>query len=213
MKNFIAVVKETIETIIVALLIALVVRAFLMQVFWIPSESMVPTLMINDRIIVDRISLGIPNPLFDMNDSPIFLFNIPNPLYNTNFPLSNIRYIKKFKGLNRFDIVVFKYPKDPAGTRRDFIKRTIGLPGDTVEIRNGTVFINGKKLAEEHSMNEDSYNMAKIHVPKGFYFMMGDNRPNSMDSRYWGFVPEENLIGLAFIRIWPVTKFGFIPQK
>ena len=113
MQKLIAAVKETIETVVVALLIALVIRAFIMQVFWIPSASMEPTLDINDRIIVDRISPGIPNPLYDMNDSPIFLFNIPNPLYNTNFPLSDVRYFWRFKKPERFDIIVFKYPKDP----------------------------------------------------------------------------------------------------
>ncbi|MEK7375621.1 MAG: signal peptidase I, partial [Candidatus Margulisiibacteriota bacterium] len=117
MHKFRVVVRDTVETLVVALLIALVVRAFLLQIFWIPSASMEPTLMTGDRIIVDKLSLGIQNPLYDMNDSPIFLFNIPNPLYNTNFPFSDIRYIVKLWQPKRLEILVFKYPKDPLGTR------------------------------------------------------------------------------------------------
>lgn len=202
--------RETIETVVVALLIALFIRAFFFQVFWIPSASMEPTLLVNDRIIVNRISLGIPNPLYDMNDSPIFLFNIPNPLYNTNFPLSNIRFIWNYGSIKRMDIIVFKYPKDPEGTRRDFIKRTIGLPGEEIEIKKGLIFINGKLFQEMHTMNKDEYFMPKIKIPQSCYFMMGDNRGNSADSRYWGFVPKDNVIGKAFVRIWPLWKIGFI---
>ena len=208
-----AYLKETFDTLLVAWLIALVIRAFFIQVFFIPSESMLPTLEISDRLIVDRISLGVPNPLYDMNDSPTFLFNIPNPLYNTSFPFSGQRYLIKFNELKRFDIMVFKYPKDPIGTRRDFIKRVIGLPGETLEIKNGFVYVNGKALLEQHSMNRDNFNMAKTKIPADNYFMMGDNRGNSADSRYWGFVPKDNVIGLAFVRIWPLNKLGFIPEK
>lgn len=205
--------KETLETLIVALLIALLIRAFLMQIFWIPSESMLPTFEVNDRIVVDRLSLGIPNPLYDMNDSPTFLFNIPNPLYNTNFPLSGARNIISFSRPGRMEVIVFKYPKDPTGTRRDFIKRVIGLPKEKVSIKDGYVYINGKKLDEKHRMYRDSYDMPEIDVPQGSYFMMGDNRGNSMDSRSWGFVPEENIMGRAVLRIWPITRLSLIPGK
>lgn len=212
MKKFIAFVRETLETVVVALAIALVIRAFVMQVFWIPSASMEPTFNINDRIIVDRISMGIPNPLYDMNDSPIFLFNIPNPLYNTRFPMSGTRLIWRFRKPVRFDIIVFKYPKDPAGTRRDFIKRVIGLPGEIIEIKKGVVYADNQPLKEEHSMVRDDFNMPPKRVPKDCYFMMGDNRPNSADSRFWGVVPQDNIIGQAFIRIWPPDKLGPIPS-
>lgn len=213
MKKIFVHLKETLETVVIALLIALVIRAFLFQVFWIPSASMQPTFDINDRIIVDRISHGIQNPLYDMNDSPIFLFSIPNPLYNTKFPLSGYRNIVEWGAFGRFDIIVFKYPKDPLGTRRDFIKRIIGLPGEEIEIKKGVVYIDNQPLIEEHSMFRDAFNMKRTRIPNGYYFVMGDNRPNSADSRYWGFVPKENIIGMALLRIWPVTKFGFIPEK
>lgn len=213
MKKLYLFVKDTVETVVVALLIALVVRAFLFQVFWIPSASMQPSFDINDRIIVERISFGIPNPLFDMNDSPVFLFNIPNPLYNTDFPLSSIRHIAAWRSPARFEVVVFKYPKDPVGTRRDFIKRVIGLPDEEIEIKNGIVYVDNQPLEETHSMFRDNFNMKKIKVPADSYFAMGDNRPDSADSRYWGFVPKENIIGSAFLRIWPVTKFGIISKN
>ncbi|MFA5103664.1 MAG: signal peptidase I [Candidatus Margulisiibacteriota bacterium] len=213
MKKLYLFFKDTVETVVVALLIALVIRAFLFQVFWIPSASMQPSFDINDRIIVERISFGIPNPVYDMNDSPIFLFNIPNPLYNRNIPLSGTRQILEWRSPGRFEVIVFKYPKDPIGIRRDFIKRVIGLPQEEVEIKKGVVYIDNQPLKETHSMFRDNFNMKKIRVPENCYFVMGDNRANSADSRYWGFVPKENIIGSAFIRIWPITKFGFISKN
>ncbi len=213
MKKAYLFVKDTVETVVVALIIALVVRAFLFQVFWIPSASMQPTFDINDRIIVERVSFGIPNPLYDMNDSPVFLFNIPNPLFNKDIPLSGSRHIVEWRRPGRFEVVVFKYPKDPVDIRRDFIKRVIGLPEEEIEIKNGMVYVDNQPLEESHSMFRDDFNMRKIKVPVDSYFVMGDNRPDSADSRYWGFVPKENLIGSAFIRIWPVTKFGIISKN
>ncbi len=213
MKKFYIFFKDTVETVVVALLIALVVRAFLFQVFWIPSASMQPSFDINDRLIVERISFGIPNPLYDMNDSPVFLFNIPNPLYNTNFPLSSARHIIGWRSPARFEVIVFKYPKDPVGIRRDFIKRVIGLPNEELEIKDGIIYIDNQPLEETHSMFRDNFNMKKIKVPSNSYFVMGDNRPDSADSRYWGFVPKENIMGSAFLRIWPVTKFGIVSKN
>ncbi|MFA5097568.1 MAG: signal peptidase I [Candidatus Margulisiibacteriota bacterium] len=212
MQRFRAFFKDTAETLFVALLIALVVRAFLLQIFWIPSASMEPTLMTGDRLIVDKLSLGVQNPLYDMNDSPVFLFNIPNPLYNTNFPLSDIRYIVKLWQPQRMEILVFKYPKDPLGTRRDFIKRLIGLPGEEIEIKNGVVYIDDQPIKEEHTMAKDAFDMPKVRIPEGHYFMMGDNRPNSADSRYWGFVPGDYFVGRALFRIWPILKIGPVPK-
>ena len=213
MKKLYLFVKDTVETVVVALLIALVIRAFLFQVFWIPSASMVPSFEINDRIIVERISFGIPNPIYDMNDSPVFLFNIPNPLYNRNFPLSASRHILEWRAPHRFEVIVFKYPKDPVGTRRDFIKRVIALPQEEVEIKNGVVYIDNQPLEENHSMIRDNFNMKKTRVPDNCYFVMGDNRPDSADSRYWGFVPKDNIIGSAFLKIWPLIKFGIISKN
>jgi signal peptidase I len=112
-----------------------------------------------------------------------------------------------FQPPKRGQIVVFKYPLDP---KRDFIKRVIGLPGEVVSMEEGVVYIDGEPLAEPYVKNHDSFNMKPVRVPENAYFVMGDNRPNSQDSRFWGFVPKENLIGPAFFRYWPLSRIGGI---
>lgn len=164
--------RETIETILWALVLALILRTFVIQAFWIPSGSMIPTLEPGDRVLVLK-----------------FWYSLPK--------------LEPKRG----QIVVFKYPVDP---RRDFVKRVIGVPGDTVEIKNGTVFVNGAELFEPYVKNHDSYNMEQIAVPEDSYFCLGDNRPNSQDGRFWGFVPRKFLRGPALFRYWPLSRFGTI---
>jgi signal peptidase I len=160
--------RELIETLIWALILALVLRTFVVQAFWIPSGSMIPTLMPGDRVLVAK-----------------FWYRFAEP--------------------KRGQIVVFRYPLDPT---RDFVKRLIALPGETVEIKNGVVYINGEVLEEPYVKNRDFLSMEKTTVPRGQYFMMGDNRPNSQDSRFWGFVPRNYLLGPAFLRYWPLSRIG-----
>lgn len=150
------------------MILALVLRAFVVQAFWIPSGSMIPTLMPGDRVMVAK-----------------FWYRFAEP--------------------KRGQIVVFRYPLDPT---RDFVKRLIALPGETVEIKNGVVYINGEVLEEPYVKNRDFLSMEKTTVPRGQYFMMGDNRPNSQDSRFWGFVPRNYLLGPAFFRYWPLSRIG-----
>lgn len=140
----------------------------MVQAFWIPSGSMIPTLMPGDRVLVAK-----------------FWYRFTEP--------------------KRGQIVVFRYPLDPT---RDFVKRLIALPGETVEIKNGVVYINGEVLEEPYVKNRDFLSMEKTTVPRGQYFMMGDNRPNSQDSRFWGFVPRNYLLGPAFLRYWPLSRIG-----
>lgn len=140
----------------------------MVQAFWIPSGSMIPTLMPGDRVLVAK-----------------FWYRFAEP--------------------KRGQIVVFRYPLDPT---RDFVKRLIALPGETVEIKNGVVYINGEVLEEPYVKNRDFLSMEKTTVPRGQYFMMGDNRPNSQDSRFWGFVPRNYLLGPAFLRYWPLSRIG-----
>jgi len=161
------------ETIIVALLLALAIRAFFLQVFWIPSGSMEPTLDIGDRIVVDKVSYYFRDPA-------------------------------------RMEIVVFRQVASFDGSKKDLIKRLVGLPGETLEIKEGIIYINGKALEEKHTMNPDFSNFGPVEIPPDAYFVMGDNRPASADSRYFGFLPRRNLIGRAFLRIWPFSKFGLI---
>ncbi|MDO4988498.1 MAG: signal peptidase I [Synergistes sp.] len=164
--------KESIETVLWAAALAIILRTFILQAFWIPSGSMIPTLEIGDRVLVLKIWYSLPS-----------------------------------HEVERGDIIVFKYPVDP---RRDFIKRVIGLPGDKVEMKNGSVYINGNELFETYVKNTDTYNMAEITVPEGNYFCLGDNRPNSEDGRFWGFVPKDFVRGPALFRYWPLSRVGFI---
>ena len=161
------------ETIVVALVLALVIRAFFLQVFWIPSGSMEPTLDIKDRIVVNKVVYHFRNP-------------------------------------QRNEVVVFRQVGDNI-EKRDLIKRVKGLPGETLELKKGVVYINGVALNEVHPMNHDTMDFGPVTVPTDAFFVMGDNRPQSADSRYWGFLPKANIIGQAFVIIWPLNHLGLIP--
>jgi signal peptidase I len=161
------------ETIVVAFVLALVIRAFFLQVFWIPSGSMEPTLDIKDRIVVNKVAYHFRDP-------------------------------------RRQEVVVFRRVGVPAEPKTDLIKRVMGLPGERLAIMNGTVYINGKPVKEDHPMNPDRANYGPVTIPEDSYFVMGDNRGASADSRYWGFLPRENLIGPAFLIIWPLNKLSLI---
>ena len=183
--------REYTEAILIALLLALFIRTFVVQAFKIPSGSMLNTLLIGDHILVNKFIYGIKNP-----------FN-----GNTWIPI---------KKPERGDVVVFKYPINPA---QDYIKRVIGLEGDTIEIRNKKVYINGapqdesytifldKKTLPAGEVNRD--NMAPITVPENSLFVMGDNRDNSYDSRFWKFVDLKAVKGEAFIFYWSWDKTKF----
>jgi signal peptidase I len=179
-----SVVREYAEAIIIALILALFIRTFVVQAFKIPSGSMIPTLLIGDHILVNKFIYGIKNPFTGETWIPIH-----NP--------------------ERLDVVVFKYPENPS---QDFIKRVIGLPGDRIEIRNKNVYINGKLLEVKSAVHMDpnTYpgpipprdNYGPITVPAHSLFVMGDNRDNSHDSRFWGFVDYKALKGKAFMLYW-----------
>jgi signal peptidase I len=173
-------VREMFESICVAVILAFFVRTFVVQAFKIPSGSMEPNLLIGDHLLVNKF-VAAPT-LTGVED--------------TLLPIESIR---------RGDIVVFKHPRMP---ERDLIKRTIGLPGETIELRDRRVYVNGKPLDEPyaHFLFKDSTdvgptdvrrNFGPVTVPAGQYFMMGDNRDNSEDSRYWGFMPREYVKGKA----------------
>lgn len=162
------------ETIVVAFILALIIRAFFLQVFWIPSSSMEPSLDISDRIVVNKV-------------------------------------VYHFREPKRQEVVVFRQVASQGEPKRDLIKRVMGLPGEELEIKHGIVYINGEAVKEKHPMNSDFMDFGPILIPPEAYFVMGDNRPASADSRYWGYLPKKNLIGPAFIRIWPLTKLGLIP--
>jgi len=179
-------IKEYTEALITALVIAMIIRAFLIQPFKIPSGSMIPTLLIGDQIMVEKISLGT---IVDIPFTRIELFRMPG--------------LRKPK---RNDIIVFRYPMDRS---RDFIKRVIATEGDIVEERNKTVYVNGQPLNEPYVQHVDSRilrdrrdQFGPVRVPEGKLFVMGDNRDQSADSRYWGFVDIKDIRGRAFIIHW-----------
>jgi signal peptidase I len=182
-------IREWIESIVVAFILAMIIRAFLVQAFKIPTGSMRPTLLEGDVILVDKFSYGAKVPF-------------------TNLRLPGIRKMQ------RGDVVVFIYPEDH---KKDFIKRLVGLPGETVEIKNGTLYINDTPLLEPVFNQRYYYNRGelggegqKIVVPQDSFFFLGDNSASSKDSRYWGFVPWKNILGKALLIYWPPQRIRII---
>jgi signal peptidase I len=192
-----SVAREYLESIVVAVILALFIRTFAVQAFKIPTGSMQPNLLIGDHLLVNKLvyspSLG---------------------------PLEDALLGKK--EVARGHVVVFKFPEDP---RRDFIKRVIGLPGERIEIRNKTVFVDGKPLDEpyahfieqplqpsdpEYGLRGETIrdNYGPELVPPGQLFVMGDNRDNSRDSRFWGFLPRDQVKGRALLVYWSYEASG-----
>lgn len=183
MKNK-SIIREYVEAILIALLLALFIRTFIVQAFKIPSGSMLPTLQIGDHILVSKFSYALKNPF---TSSPLISFSEPE----------------------RRDIIVFKYP---VKKEIDYIKRVIGVSGDRIEIKNKNVFVNGELFDVEQAIHLDNSikplnqssrdNYGPITVPPQSVFVMGDNRDNSHDSRFWGFVDYNAIRGKAFIIYW-----------
>lgn len=180
--------RETFDTVAGALLIALITRGAVAEPRYIPSGSMEPTLEINDRLIVEKLS----NYTHSVHRGDILVFYPPmeNPAH-PNALTSTMRWL----GLTG----------DEA-----YIKRVIGLPGESIEVHNGKVLVNGKALTEPYIKEPPFYDMARITIPPDSLFMMGDNRNNSADSHVWGTLPEANIIGHASFRFWPPNRFGVI---
>jgi signal peptidase I len=131
------------------------------------------------------------------------------PLLEDNERIIVNKVIYRFRPIERGDVVVFWYPKDPSVS---FIKRVVGRPGDQVEIRHGAVLVNGQRLQEDYvrlTLRDDE-TYAPVQVPPGYYYVLGDHRNSSNDSRNWGEVPEKYVYGKAFFRFWPLSKLGLI---
>ncbi|MGI8808320.1 MAG: signal peptidase I [Acidimicrobiales bacterium] len=183
-------IRNVLEWVVIAagaLLVAFVIKTFLLQAFYIPSLSMAPTLKVNDRVLVNKLS-------YDLHD------------------------------VNRGDVVVFESSPTDGSAEKDLIKRVVGLPGETVEAREGQILINGQPLDEPYLERDvqtrgpmcqqesmpGCQGQDKVVVPAGTYFVLGDNRANSRDSRFIGAVPGSRIIGRAFVRVWPVTALGLL---
>lgn len=164
-------IKETFQSVVIALILALIIRTFIFQPFYIPSRSMVPTLVPGDRILVTKFNYWFSQP-------------------------------------KRGDVIVFKYPVNPD---KDFVKRIIALGGETLSIRNNNVYINGEKLEEPYlKKGIVTRDFGPVTVPEDSVFVMGDNRPDSRDSRYWGALDKDLIIGKAVVRFWPLSRIGLI---
>lgn len=181
--------KEWGDAIVFAFILAMFIRSFFLQAFRIPSGSMRMTLLEGDRLLVNKLS------------------------YGALVPFTKCR-LPGFSHPKRGDIIVFKYPEDP---KRDFIKRLIAVGGETVEIKFGDIYINGQIIEDPVIKNVYYYNRPpygdvnrKISVPLGHYFVLGDNSGSSHDSRYWGFVPEDDIIGKAEFIYWPLNRIRFL---
>lgn len=164
---------EGFKTIGLSVFLAIGIRSFVAEARYIPSGSMEPTLQINDRLIIDKISYNFRQP----QRGDIVVFSPTEALKQQNF-------------------------KDA------FIKRVIGLPGETVEVKGGRVYVNDQALREQYIEEEPEYSYGPVTVPEDNYLVLGDNRNNSYDSHYWGFVPRDNIIGRAIVRFWPLNRVG-----
>lgn len=160
-------VWDLLESVGVAVILAIVIRIFLFEPFYIPSWSMSPILKPGDKIIVNKFTYRISQP-------------------------------------KRGDIVVFKYPKNP---KKDYIKRIIGLPGETIKVRNNKVFVDERELVETYLSDGLIYpDFGPVVIDNGKYFMMGDNRSDSLDSRYWGTLDRKLMLGEAMVIFWPISR-------
>lgn len=169
---------ETLKTLVTAGILAIGIRTFVAEARYIPSESMLPTLEVQDRLIIEKISYHFKDP----KRGDVVVFNPTEILEQQNY-------------------------KDA------FIKRVIGIPGDTVQVRGGHVYVNGKQLEEDYINQAPDYEYGPVTVPENHYLVFGDNRNNSYDSHYWGFVPREKLVGKAFVRFWPFNRVGTLSDE
>ena len=182
--------REWAEALIVAVVLAMIIRTFLFQAFKIPSGSMLDTLQIGDHLLVNKF------------------------IYGTHIPFVDERFFA-LRQPERGDVIVFEFPEDEGKSyfqRRDFIKRVVGVPGDVIEVKDKRVFVNGQRFLLEQEVHKDSQTVPAVAGPRDFagpvkvpedsYFVMGDNRDYSYDSRFWGFVHMSKIKGLAFIKYW-----------
>lgn len=183
---------EWVKPILIAAVFALFIRTFIVQPFKIPSNSMYPTLRPGDRIFVNKF------------------------IYGARIPFTNVR-LPDVRPPEVGDIVVFTSPIEK---KKYLVKRFIASGGQSVQITDGEIYINGKRVEKLPIKDFFYYNREEyagkgkvIHVPEGSFYVLGDNSANSMDSRYWGFVPDKNLVGEAFVIHWPIKRIGLIHKE
>lgn len=190
---------EALKTIVLSGVLAFGIRSFVAEARYIPSGSMLPTLQINDRLIIDKVTYRFQDPqrgdivvFMPPETASICFGDIPKP------PLD---------GSDKASPTPDAQQNNPK-LKDAFIKRVIGLPGDTVEVKNRQVYVNKQPLREKYIDDAPEYEFGPVTVPAGKYLVLGDNRNNSCDGHYWGFVPRENIIGKAVVRFWPLNRVG-----
>jgi signal peptidase I len=202
--------REYTEAFIIALALAIILRTFFVQAYKIPSGSMEPTLLVGDHIIVNKLIYGLrlPDSFFGLTP------------FEKDIPWG--QYVFKFEPVPRGDVVVFVFPPDPT---KDFIKRVIGIPGDTIEVKNGKLYRDGTPADDPHAHFEIASDdrqqgsprdyFGPLKVPEGRYLMMGDNRDRSYDSRFWGLVDRDEVEGRAMFIYWSWDSdgSGFLPIR
>ena len=166
---------ELLEIVLIAFALSWVLRTYIIEARKIPTGSMLPTIQLEDRVIVDKF------------------------------------FFKQFDHINHGDIIVF-HPPPSAHATEDFIKRVVGLPGDKVEIKNRTTYVNDQPLYEPYLLEKPNHDFGPIVVPTDSVFVMGDNRNNSADSREWGFLPVTNITGRTLFRYWPIGQIGALAR-
>lgn len=194
-----AVIRELIETVILALVIFLVLQ-FSVQNFRVEGSSMEPTLEEGQYLLVNKLVYFH----FDPHGLSAVLPFVSGDAERAVFP---------FRAPSRGEVIIFRFPRDPS---RDFVKRVIGLPGDVVEIHRGQLFVNGEAVEEPYLTYRDLDNMEPVRVPPDSYFVLGDNRRASNDSRDWGAVPADHIIGRAWVSYWPLDRWhtlGILPWR
>lgn len=174
-KSTVRYLLELIEIVIIAFALSWVIRTYVLEARIIPTGSMLPTIQLQDRVMVDKF------------------------------------FFKHIGQLHSGDVIVF-HPPESAHATDDFIKRLIGMPGDTVEIRNHKTYVNGQPLYEPYILEPPINNYGPKEVPEDSVFVMGDNRNNSDDSRVWGFLPIKNISGRTLFRYWPLERFGALAR-
>jgi len=184
-----ALIRELIETVILALIIFLALQ-FSVQNFRVEGSSMRPTIVEGQYLLVNKLVYFNLNPR-DVRSVLAFSSS------------AKAERVYPFHAPERKDVIIFHFPRDPS---RDFVKRVIGLPGDTIEIDDGEVYINGTKLDEPYITKRGSGNMKLLTIGEDAYFVMGDNRRASNDSRDWGTVPTANIVGRAWVSYWPLDR-------
>ncbi len=190
-----AVVRETVVLVVLAVLLAVVFKTFLVQAFYIPSQSMEPTLEVSDRVLVEKLSYRFGK--VQRGDVIVFVHDEGLPPESSN-PVS------------RFFVDLGQAVGLAKPSERDYIKRVMGLPGDRLSCQGGNLYRNGQQVAEPYLQAGTHTDCSPVTVPPGKLFVMGDNRTDSQDSRYFGPIGRSTVVGRAFVRIWPLGHTGWL---